>query len=104
MGFAKPEVKGVCETYSLQSNPSAIAAYAVFEHGHVYSHSTQSTCLPFSGAGRGLESFVFVCFSQGNDFVKDFQVLEAICGKLIHIWKFAVGMWYMTMVKEHFQL
>lgn len=75
---------------------------AVRIHGHVYSHSTQTKCLPFSGAGIGLESFFFIYFSQGNDFVKDFQVLEAFCGKLIHIQKFPVGMWYMAMVKEHF--
>lgn len=104
LGFAKPEVKGACEIHSLQNNPRATAAYAACVREHICPHSTQSKCLPFSGAGRGLESFLFISFSQGNDSVKDFQVLQVIHGKLINIRKFPVGMWYMAMMKEHFYL
>lgn len=99
LDLAKPEVQSVCEMHNLQSSPSAIAACAVYINRHIYSHSTQE-CLPFSGARRSLESFVFLYFSNGNYFVKDFQVLEAIHGKLVQIQNLSLEMWYTVMGKD----
>lgn len=100
LDLAKPEVQSICEIHNLQSNPSAVAACAAHIHRHTYSHSTWEEVLTLQWGKKELECCVFLCFSKGYYFVKDFQVLEAIHGKLIQVQNFSLETWYTAMVKE----